>query len=163
MKAKEKTQVPQQDPQTPQDLPNINPNPVKAIKKLTAKTVLGSIKVSTEKKALYLIYGIVSGRKQMTTDAGPVMGYTGTFEAVRARDGAKFSAPLAVLPGCSDGPFGSTQYVGNGPQKFAFEIFGQAHVSNGWLEFSITDLVTLSDFDPLTAIRAEVEDVLKTR
>lgn len=116
-------------------------------------------------KKLYLIFGTTSGTRTGTSNFGDWISFTGTFEAVREIDGARFASNEAILQEPAQTLL--MQQLGavkardpSGSVGFSFEI--GVRTSQRWVdtnegnsyEYTVTSIFNVSKHDPLAHMRA---------
>lgn len=115
-------------------------------------------------KKLYIIFGTTSGTRTGTSNYGDWISFTGTFEAVREADGARFASNEAILQEPAQTLL--MQQLGavkardaSGSVGFSFEI--GVRTSQRWVdtnegnsyEYTVTSIFNVSKHDPLAHMR----------
>lgn len=138
---------------------------VQALRKLTAKAILGGIPDQPPAKTtvpLFIIYGVAHGYVQKEGDYGLWTKLLGTFEAVRLSDGQKFQSPQAFLPSPYDEMIAQKLTTeGNDNVTFAFEV-GVKRPDTGTLayEYTCKPVQQPGAVDPLAELRQSITAAL---
>lgn len=84
-------------PETPRAAPVVGPE---LVKKISLKTVNDGEDIPAPESAIdfFTILGIVQGTKIAKSTYGDSVGFKGTFEAIRSRDGKRFISGTLYLP-----------------------------------------------------------------
>lgn len=139
------------------------------IKKITAKTVLGDRPERPAKGTvdLYTVYGIANGLVQRESDFGPWTKLTGSFEAVRIKDGEVFNSGACFLPEPMNSMLAAqlSQTDKEGKRttravEFSIMVSVKRTDTAIGYEYVAKSLVTLDQADPLAALREKTVKAL---
>lgn len=132
------------------------------VRKISPKTVIGKVKAPEKALRLYTVIGVSHGVKHGTGDNGPWVAFLGSFEAVRASDGAVFQAGQCFVPKAVEDLLVSTlTHAQKGDAttavEFAIEVgVKPSDVAIGY-EYTVKNLVKTSNADPLALLRQKVQ------
>jgi hypothetical protein len=146
---------------------------MEALKKMSAKSILGNVKryipinadrdiIEGEKVHLFRVYGVARGTKKGESDNGPWVGFLGEFRAERVnKDGEVeiFGSANLFLPACAQDLLQPAVESGDGVQgvEFAFDIglVGRQSSSVGY-EFTATTLLAVKESDAISPLKAQL-------
>ena len=128
------------------------------IKKISAKTVVGTVTAPEKATPLYTVMGIANGIKSGQSTYGEWIALTGQFEAMNLETGESVAAPQCFLPDPLQGMIvakirtpddnGVTPSV-----RFAVEIGIKPAKSTLGYEYTVRELVDAQENDPLADLR----------
>lgn len=128
------------------------------IKKISAKTIIGTVSPPEKATALYTVIGIANGIKTGMSAYGEWLALTGQFEAVNLETGEAYVAPQVFLPEPLQGLIAAKVRTpdenGKTPSvQFAVEVGIKPARSTMGYEYTVRELVDASDSDPLADLR----------
>lgn len=136
-------------------------NQAEMLKKISAKTIMGGkVKAPEKQTDLYTVYGVATGTRTGETDKGPWVSFTGSFEAVRLSDNAKFVSPQVFLPEPMQGMLLST-LDGDASVEFAVVIGNKPSDSPVGYEYTVRPLVKPQENDAVAQLRSQVVGTLE--
>lgn len=130
------------------------------IKKISAKTVVGTVRPPEKPTSLYTVIGIANGLRTGNTTYGDFVALTGQFEATNLETGEQYTAPQCFLPeplcGMIAAQLRTTDKEGNRTTmsvRFAVEVGIKPAKSTMGYEYTVRELVDTSEGDPLEDLR----------
>lgn len=137
-------------------------------KKLSAKTIVGKVKVLLPKNekgeiingspvALMRVYGICNGIKSGVSTFGEWIAFTGNFKAVRLSDGEVFAGSQLFVPDVVTELLGPVVRAAQGADvEFAFDIGAQGTETEVGYEYMVQPLMKIEESAPLLALEARL-------
>lgn len=128
------------------------------IKKISAKTIVGTVTVPEKATPLYTVIGIANGIKSGMSTYGEWLALTGQFEAMNLESGEAFVAPQVFLPEPLNGLIAAkirTPDENGQPVsvRFAVEVGVKPAKTTMGYEYTVRELVDASENDPLADLR----------